>query len=144
MKLLLARDTLTDESTTGKLYMNGRFWCYTLEDKTRPHKDYGETCIPCGAYKIDLYFWHKHRDWFPHLCNVPDYNGVLIHKGNTNKDTLGCILVGMDRGVDRISNCAVAFDPLKANIAEALKVDEVSIEVTESDDRTDNRTDTSS
>lgn len=143
MKLRVVRDTLTDNSTTGKLYVNDRFWCYTLEDKTRDQKVYGETCIPCGVYRIDLYFWTKHGMWYPRLFGVPGFSEILIHKGNSKMDTKGCILVGMDRADDQISNCAQAYDPLRSNIVAALKVEEVFIEVVEAEDASDFRSTTS-
>jgi hypothetical protein len=140
MKLKLVRDTLTDNTTTGKLYVNDRFWCYTLEDKTRNHKVYGETCIPTGTYDVDMYYWAKHGKTYPHLCDVPNFSGILIHKGSSKDDTMGCILVGMDRAEDRISNCAQAFDPLRWNIEAALQTEEVTIEIVEDQNATDTRT----
>jgi hypothetical protein len=144
MELKLIRDDLTDDSTTGKLYVNGSFWCYTLEDKTRDHKVYGETCIPLGTYPIYLWFWPKHQKWYPRLRNVPEFEGILIHKGTNKNDTLGCILVGMDRGKDLIFNCQQAYDPLVGTIEEVLKVEEVFIEVTQAEDAIDERTSTTS
>lgn len=141
MKIKVLRDKLTDKSTTGKLFINNSFWCYTLEDKTRDKKVYGETCIPTGTYEIDMYYWSKYKRYYPHLRNVPNYSGVLIHKGSTPEDTMGCILVGMDRGKDLISNCAQAYDPLKGLIEEALG-EGVTIEVALAEDASDERTST--
>lgn len=144
MKINVTRDILTDESTTGKLYVNDEFWCYTLEDKTRDRKVYGETCIPIGAYKIEMWFWPKYQKFYPHLLDVPNFTYILIHKGTNKRDTMGCILVGMEREKDLISACQQAYDPLKALIERALKVEEVFVEVSEAEDAIDERTSTSS
>jgi hypothetical protein len=142
MEIDVLRDLLTDNTTTGKMLVNDHFHCYTLEDKTRDKKVYGETCIPCGRYKVTMHYWEKHKAWYPMLNNVPGYAGILIHKGISKKDTLGCVLVGMDKGKDSISNCAQAFDPLKQDIVDALKTEEVWINVKLAEDLKDERTST--
>lgn len=143
MELKVKREILTDNTTIGKLYLNGKNFCYTLEDKTRDKKVWGETCIPQGRYQIEMIYWPRHKKYFPHLRNVPQFSGILIHKGNNKSDTLGCILVGMDRDTDVISNCAQAFDPLKGLIEEALDAkEEVWIEVAQAEDAIDERTST--
>lgn len=102
----------------GRLYVNGTYVCDTLEDVDRgfdnsmdynyikTHKVYGQTAIPTGTYtmtmttvssKFKSYSWAKQFSGFvPRLLCVKGYEGVLIHPGNTNKDTLGCILVGVN------------------------------------------------
>lgn len=119
--LTLKRHTFTDLSTIGTLYVpdTGRI-CDTLEDKDRgliqgepetyKAKVQNETCIPYGTYEI-LYQFSPHfqRD-MPHLQNVPAYEGILIHVGNTRENTDGCLLVGMKADVDFIESSRVAFD----------------------------------
>ena len=143
MEIKVIRDILTENSTTGKLLIDDEFWCYTLEDKTRDRKVYGQTCIPKGRYQVDMIYWDEKKGYYPHLCKVPGYTGILIHKGNTKNDTLGCILVGMNRGEDRISNCAPAFTPLRQQIRDAVSSDEeVWIEISEAENAEDKRTST--
>jgi len=143
MEIIVVRDILTDDSTTGQLFIENKFWCYTLEDKTRDAKKYGKTCIPLGRYQIDMIYWDDKKGYYPHLKKVPGYTGILIHKGNTKEDTLGCILVAMNRSKDRISNCNPAFVPLRKQIREAVDADEeVWINVIQSENAVDERTST--
>lgn len=116
MKLTLKRIAKTQEYTIGKLYINGEQFSDTLEDRDRgltadmsieqirQKKIYGNTAIPTGTYIIDMStvspkfrdrVWAKpYEGKIPRLQNVPGFEGVLIHPGNTAGDTLGCILVG--------------------------------------------------
>ncbi len=116
MKLTLKRIAKTQEYTIGKLYINGEQFSDTLEDRDRgltadmsieqirQKKIYGNTAIPTGTYTIDMStvspkfrdrVWAKpYEGKIPRLQNVPGFEGVLIHPGNTAGDTLGCILVG--------------------------------------------------
>ena len=131
MKLKLERRFPRDRYTIGKLYIDGKYFCDTLEDKDRGLtsnmsvaqicgvKIKGETAIPTGRYLIDMktvsprfggraqYQFCKGR--LPRLCNTPGYQGVLIHIGNTAKDTEGCILVGENRAVGQVLNSTATF-----------------------------------
>jgi hypothetical protein len=97
-------DHLTD-STIGHLYLESESECFTLEDERREVKVMGETRIPEGSYKIKLRtkggFHNRYKKRFPQfhkgmleLQDVPNFKYILIHCGNTDKDTAGCILVG--------------------------------------------------
>lgn len=116
MRLLLERIAKTDKYTIGNLYIDGEWFCNTLEDtdrnltqnmsleEIRKLKIYGQTAIPIGTYKINMSVVSpkfKSRAWakpyngmIPRLENVPGYEGVLIHPGNSADDSIGCILVG--------------------------------------------------
>lgn len=105
MKLRLLRYSDNGESTLGLLFINDVFFCYTLEDEKRDEKVKGETRIPEGLYKIKYRkeggFHNKYKKRFPglhkgmlHLQNIPGFEYILIHCGNTDDDTAGCILVG--------------------------------------------------
>ena len=116
MELLLKRIAKKQDYTIGKLYINGQFFSNTLEDTDRgltssmtedeisKIKVYGKTAIPTGTYKINMNVVSpkfKNRSWarpyngkIPRLLNVPGFDGVLIHPGNTSEDSLGCVLVG--------------------------------------------------
>ena len=119
MKLLLKRIAKMEKYTIGKLYIDGEYFADTLEDTDRnltstmskdkiaKVKVYGKTAIPTGTYVVDMNTVSPKfgkRSWaqpyggkVPRLQNVPGYDGVLIHPGNTASDTSGCILVGKNK-----------------------------------------------
>lgn len=119
MKLLLKRIAKMEKYTIGKLYIDGEYFADTLEDtyrnlastmskdKIAKVKVYGKTAIPTGTYVIDMNTVSPKfgkRSWaqpyggkVPRLQDVPGYEGVLIHPGNTADDTSGCILVGRNK-----------------------------------------------
>ena len=105
MNLTLKRLNLTPNYTEGELYVNGVYYCKTLEDTNRDlnkngqfdnneKKVYGETCIPYGKYKVILSYSPKFKRELPEILEVPDFQGIRIHRGNKISDTLGCILCG--------------------------------------------------
>lgn len=112
MKLLLKRLYRTEHSTIGELYVDGKFECYTLEDKERDVKIKSETAIPKGTYIVGITLSNRFKKLLPILIDVPNFEGVRIHSGNTNHDTEGCILVGTTRSKDFIGNSRVAFQRL--------------------------------
>lgn len=133
MKLTLNRSPSDAACTLGQLQVDGVFECFTCEDIVRPPgspKIWGQTAIPAGTYGVIVNFSpHFQRD-LPLLINVPGFEGVRIHPGNTAADTSGCILVGVDRLTDSIGRSRIAFDALFPKIAQALARGElVSIEV---------------
>src|SRR5262245_52367067 len=131
MQLQLVRNAFTDNSTIGELSVDGEFECFTLEDPVRPVKIKGETAIPAGTYEVAVTFSNKFQKLLPLLMNVPNFDGIRIHTGNTPADTLGCILVGQGKGVDSISSSRLAFTPLFQKIQDAVKTEKVFIEITE-------------
>jgi hypothetical protein len=112
MELLLKRLHKTSNSTIGELYVNGVFECYTLEDVERAVKIKNETAIAKGKYKVVITYSNRFKRDLPLLLNVPNFEGVRIHSGNTNHDTEGCILVGLTRSKDFIGNSRKAFAKL--------------------------------
>ena len=136
MKLRLIRDTFTDKSTIGKLYVNGVDHCHTLEDKDRQIESGGikrqnETCIPRGTYEVIVDFSNRFQVRMPLLLHVPLFTGVRIHPGNTDKDTEGCILVGKTPGVDFVGDSRIAYSALFANLEAAILAGEkIEIEIT--------------
>lgn len=128
MKILVKRGKSTGVSTVSDVFVNGGFRCFALEDPVRKEKIYGQTAIPAGTYSVIVTFSPTFKRDLPLLLNVPGYEGVRIHPGNTAADTLGCILVGMTKGVDRVNNSVAAFLPLFAEIRSAcLKGEPVTI-----------------
>jgi hypothetical protein len=135
LKLTLIRDIFTEQSTTGKLLVDGKFFCYTLEDFVRPQgakKVYGKTAIPAGIYLIDITWSNRFKRWLPLLLNVPGFAGIRIHPGNTAADTEGCILVGASRSMDRVTESRNAFELLYKLLHEAkAKNQPLTIEILE-------------
>lgn len=108
MNLELRRIALRDTYTIGRLYVDGRYFCDTLEDRVR-HLDRepkvpGRTAIPAGRYGVVVNISPKFRRMLPLLLDVPGFSGVRIHRGNTDADTAGCPLVGENKIVGRLVN----------------------------------------
>lgn len=134
LNLLLVRKALEDTYTIGFLYVNDGgnavYLCDVLEDKVRDinksgrfegteKKVYGETAIPYGKYEIDMKtvspamqnkpWGKKYNGVVPRLKNVPHFSGILIHPGNTTKDTNGCLLVGDNRSAGTVVNSQATY-----------------------------------
>ena len=122
MELLLKRIHKTETSTIGELSIDGKFECYTLEDVERAVKIKNETAIPKGKYKVIITPSNRFKRDLPLLQNVPGFEGIRIHSGNTNHDTEGCILVGQTRAADFIGNSRKAFDKLFAKMQKASEI----------------------
>ncbi|MDR3244656.1 MAG: DUF5675 family protein [Elusimicrobiota bacterium] len=107
MKLLLKRVARKDTYTIGKLYIDDNYFCDTLEDTVRDlsnpdNKVYGQTAIPAGNYQVRLTLSNRFKVVLPELLNVPLFEGIRIHAGNTTADTDGCILVGKNKEVGKV------------------------------------------
>lgn len=119
MELKVIRKWKKDKYTIGDLYIDGVWFSNTLEDAVRDTKIYGKTAIPCGTYKITMDVVSpkfKDRSWakpydgkLPRLIDVPNYEGVLIHVGNTAEDTSGCLLVGQNKVKGQVVNSTQTF-----------------------------------
>jgi len=94
MKLTLKRTSFLNDRTLGKLYVDGAYFCETLENAKRDKKIAGETCIKAGEYSLIVDMSKRFGRLLPLLQNVPEFSGVRIHAGNTPADTQGCVLVG--------------------------------------------------
>lgn len=111
MELILKRYNSTPDSTGGLLYANGEFVCYILEDQPQEQKVAGETCIPRGTYEIlfrdaggmNEKYKQKYGEWHVgmlHLQDVPGFEWIYIHTGNTDDHTEGCLLTGLGTSLD--------------------------------------------
>ena len=114
INLLILRDTFSDESTIGELFLNGERFCDTLE---LPYRDNQRSisCIPVGDYKVRLRYPRESatRNYLHLLVeDVKDRSYILFHRGNTAKDTRGCILVGQGSQQDIVHNSTLAMDLL--------------------------------
>lgn len=99
MKLTLKRNFKGPDYTIGKLYIDGHYFCDTLEDTVRPagQKIAGKTAIPAGDYKVIKSYSPRFKKILPEILDVPGFSGVRIHAGNTAKDTDGCLLLGLNK-----------------------------------------------
>lgn len=129
MDLKLVRKIFTEQSTVGELFVDGKFECFTLEDKVRPVKIHGETAIPEGIYEVIINFSPRFKKQLPRLLNVPNFEGILIHPGNSAVNTDGCILVGTTKSKDFIGNSRVAFKALFDKLVAGSKKAKIHIEV---------------
>lgn len=122
LDMKLVREQFKDTQTVGKLYLNGVYFCDTLEDKNRDlnkngkfdgdeKKVYAQTCIPFGQYKVIINQSPKFKRLMPRLLNVPHFDGILIHNGVTEKNSAGCILVGKYDG-NKLVNSKEIFNKL--------------------------------
>lgn len=108
MKIAVERRWLTPESTIGEMYIDGEFFCFTLEPPVMP-VPVKPRAIPEGTYRLTLRESDKFKRILPHVENVPDFIGIMIHNGNVPADTEGCCLVGNSRGTNFIGNSKVTL-----------------------------------
>ena len=120
MKLNLIRKTFTEFSTISDLKIDGKFFCYALEDVVRDKKIDGETAIPYGTYEVITNFSTRFKKVMPLIKDVPGFKGVRCHAGNTEKDTDGCILLGMIKNPDWVGQSKVAFSYFMVLLQDAL------------------------
>jgi len=90
--------------TVGRLSLDGKYFCDTLEDRVRPagEKVPGQTAVPAGRYRVALTKSPRFGRVLPLVLNVPGFSGVRIHAGNSAADTEGCILVGFNQVKGRL------------------------------------------
>lgn len=109
MKILVESFLKEKDCTVSKLYIDGVFKCFTMEDEIRTLKVRGETAIPEGIYEIGLRWSPKFSPVYNHkmlwILNVPGFEFVLIHWGNTDDDTDGCLLLGDKIGILNGQTC---------------------------------------
>lgn len=136
MIIKVRRIAKRDKYTIGKLYINGAYFCDTLEDTDRglssdmplyqieSRKVYGHTAIPTGSYDVLMTYSPKFasKSWakpyngrLPLVNNVPGFSGVRLHPGNTASDTLGCLLVGRNTVVGKVTQSQATFESLMRN-----------------------------
>ena len=141
MEIVVVRFHKKEKYTIGKMYINGTYFCDTLEDTDRgltqemnldiidKIKVYGKTAIPTGRYRVELTKSKKFGRVLPLLYNVKGFEGIRIHRGNTNEDTLGCILVGQNKAVGKVINSAMAEQNLMDRLKEVAKNELIYITV---------------
>ena len=129
MTVTIHRKEFTENSTIGEMFLDGVFLCYTLEDKDRNLKQtdsllwiktkkiYGKTAIPYGTYDCDFTMSPAFHRVLPEIKNVKGWSGVRIHAGNTDADTLGCVLVGKKKAYDKIFESRLALQEFFLKVA---------------------------
>jgi len=130
MKIVVERFLFEKDCTVGRLYIDGVMKCYTIEDEIREVKVKGETGIPYGTYEIGTRFSPRFSPKFSHemlwVKNVPNFEYILIHWGNTEKDTDGCLIVGNKLGVLKgktaVLNSVATYKEIYAIIAKHLEL----------------------
>ena len=138
MELVLKRKYLKEDYTIGHLYIDDKYFCDIIEDRVRDfnkdgdlldtneEKVYGKTAIPYGRYRIDMktrspkyslrsaYLWCG--GYLPRLVDVPHFDGILIHAGNTASDSAGCLLCGENKIKGGVVNSMATLRKLYAEL----------------------------
>lgn len=140
MKLTLKRIALRPTYTIGKLYIDDAYFCDTLEDTVRDinksgkfdngeQKIKGKTAIPYGTYEIKWTYSPRFKKYTPQLMNVPSFEGVRIHSGNSSDHTEGCLLLGENKQVGKVLNSRATINKFYPIIKEACSNGKVTIEI---------------
>lgn len=140
MKLTLKRIAFRQTYTIGKLYIDDNYFCDTLEDTVRDtnksgkfdngeEKIKGKTAIPYGTYEIKWTYSPRFKKYTPQLMNVPSFEGIRIHSGNSSTDTEGCLLLGENKKVGMVLNSRATINKFYPLIKEACSKGKVTIEI---------------
>ena len=117
IEIEILRQLRGSDFTQGILMIDGVYFCHTLEPRWRNIKQEGKvkgsTAIPAGTYMVDFAVSQKFKRRMPYLMDVPGFQGVMMHVGNTSKDTEGCILVGRPY--------VITGNPIEGTIASSAK-----------------------
>lgn len=115
MRIKVVREFFSNTETLGTMYINDKFFCYTLEDydrklKQSQDKDFIKankiaklTAMPSGNYRVILSVSNRFKRLMPEVLNVKGFAGIRIHGGNTHENTEGCILVAKNRYINKPS-----------------------------------------
>lgn len=141
MNITLNRIAKKPKYTIGKLYIDGEYFCDTIEDTDRgliqtmtdaqvkSKKVYGQTAIPTGTYRVIISYSNKFKRQMPLLLNVPGFLGIRIHSGNTEKDTEGCLIVGKNKVVSKVIESKDTYNKLFSILCEANKKEAIKITI---------------
>ena len=145
MKLKLERKFKGTEYTIGDLFIDGVFFSNILEDTVRGLTDknndgdfddkgegkvYGETAIPAGTYNIIITYSTRFKKYLPLLLDVPGYEGIRIHPGNTAVDTHGCLLPGINNMVGQVTKSRETTQLLIDKISNSLNIKKEKVTIT--------------
>lgn len=147
MRITVDRFISDDDTTISHVLVDGEFVCFGLEDEYRPHKVPKETRIPAGTYRVDLRtvggFHGRYKKRYPfhrgmlHVRNVPGFEYILIHTGNTDQHTDGCLLVGESAtttpGDMRVNQSRAAYARFYEMVVDAAARGELTINYQDND-----------
>ena len=131
MRLTLVRIANRPTYCIGKLYIDGKWFCDTIEDTDRglcdemsekeilERKVKGETAIPTGIYQVLITYSPKYKKQMPLINNVKGYSGIRIHSGNTSKDTEGCLIVGKNKEIGKVLESRITYNALFKKLIQA-------------------------
>lgn len=139
MKITLKRKYHADSYTIGDLFIDGTFFCNTIEDRIRQlpqvcpntpkgmnctckEKIYAETAIPSGTYKVTMSYSPKFKRVLPLLHNVPHFIGILIHSGTDENSSAGCIIVGMNKVKGKVVDSRKTSDALNEILSKEKEI----------------------
>lgn len=139
MKLTLKRKFLGDKYTLGDLFIDGKFFCNTIEDTVRelsntcPYTPKGQSCkckgkvyahtaIPVGTYKVTMEYSPRFKRRLPFLHNVPHFIGILIHSGNDESASAGCLIVGNNTVKGKVTESRVTSDKLNTILSKETQI----------------------
>lgn len=153
MKLTLKRTFNNGRYTIGHLYADGVYVCDTIEDVDRDLADTmplskiqsvkvkSQTAIPRGTYTVTMntispkfsqkpYYWNFCKGRMPRLLNVKGFDGILIHRGTTERDSAGCIIVGYNKVKGQVINSTEAFEKLYKMLDKANRMgNKITLEI---------------
>lgn len=141
MTLTLDRKYKLPTYTIGKLYIDGEYFCDTLEDKDRGLTDSmsvseisklkikGETAIPTGKYKVTVTYSNRFKKMMPLINDVKGFAGIRIHSGNNNSNTEGCVLPGFNKVKGQVVNSKDTYNKLFSKIQAVVNKETITIEI---------------
>lgn len=148
MEIVVDRFISDKDTSVSRVSIDGKFECFGLEDEYREDKIPGETRIPAGTYKVDLRteggfhnrygqrYGSSHKGML-HIRNVPNFTYILIHCGNTDEDTAGCLLVGSSantvEGDMSVSSSRVAYKKFYPKVCTAAGQGDLTITFIDND-----------
>lgn len=131
MEINLIRKEFSDQSTIGDFIIDGEWFCFSLEDMVREPgvKVPGQTAIPEGRYRVVIDQSDRFRRAMPHILDVPGFDGIRIHNGNTEADTRGCPLLGFTKDRNSVGKSIPAFNQFFDRLYMALRDEECWITI---------------
>lgn len=133
MDIVVERKYKKPTYTISPLFIDGERFCEVIEDKDRGLDDsmsvdeilvrkvYGETAIPTGTYNVIMSMSQKYKKRMPEIQNVKGYSGIRIHSGNTEKDSLGCLILGKNTQPGMVTQSRATCNAFYEKIEKALK-----------------------
>lgn len=138
MKLKLIRTNLQPTYTEGELWIEDKFFCFTIEDKVRAKaglwkrivKIYAQTAIAYGTYPVIVTWSNRFKRMLTGIFNVPDFEGIRIHNGSSAQSSAGCIIVSSKRMLPGLLvNEKFTMNRLCHMVAEAQQIEKITIEI---------------